>query len=375
MSQLRDIGQGLIDPSFCCCAIPLVNFGIYAILAEQAILGVVIGVAALVTPDVVGASFPKFAAVIFAICCWAVAAMQPVGFIGILREKTKTFKFYSALNALAVAAAFIVSAALIIVSALRHSTAVAVCETAYFSNSTSTTTSSTVNSMLSEEGPLLCGPFAWADVGIMGGLWVLLFLVQGYFIFLTRKYSVSQVSDHKLYHSVYSENPEAFTMSILRSSKYNPNSVYNDHPAPGPHADVWESRPSMDSFREDGAGQGDMAMAMRHGRAESYGDAGRYEDAYGEGGRGYAYPQDEGGGYGAHQHGDGYGYPAEEYGSAPAYPYAAHAGRDPGQTPTLNEYTHGQGVGFASTGGLQRPPGAQGHPAEGLFGRKSPRLA
>jgi hypothetical protein len=28
-----------------------VNFGIYAILAEQAILGVVIGVAALVTPD------------------------------------------------------------------------------------------------------------------------------------------------------------------------------------------------------------------------------------------------------------------------------------------------------------------------------------
>jgi hypothetical protein len=29
---------------------------------------------------------------------------------------------------------------------------------------------------------LLCGPFAWADVGIMGGLWVLLFLVQGYFI-------------------------------------------------------------------------------------------------------------------------------------------------------------------------------------------------
>jgi hypothetical protein len=32
-------------------AIPLVNFGIYAILAEQAILGLCIGVAALVTPD------------------------------------------------------------------------------------------------------------------------------------------------------------------------------------------------------------------------------------------------------------------------------------------------------------------------------------
>lgn len=200
---------------------------------------------------------------------------------------------------------------------------------------------------------------------------------------------MSQVSDHKLYHSVYSENPEAFTMSILRSSKYNPNSVYNDHPAPGPHADVWESRPSMDSFREDSAGQGgygyghaygdggygyganEPGQGQGHGRTESYGDAGRYEDAYGEGGRGYGYPQAEGGGYGGHQqqhqqqqHGDGYGYPDEEYATAPAYPYAAHAGRDPGQTPTLNDYSHGQGVGFASSGGLQRPPGAQGHPGE-----------
>ena len=43
----------------------------------------------------------------------------------------------------------------------------------------------------------------------------------------TYSYSKSQVKDHKLYHSVYSENPEAFTMSILRSSRYNPNSVYS----------------------------------------------------------------------------------------------------------------------------------------------------
>lgn len=65
---------------------------------------------------------------------------------------------------------------------------------------------------------------------------------------LTRVYSTSQVSDHKLYHSVYSENPEAFTMSILRSTRYNPGSVYNT--MPGPDADVWDARPSMDSVQD-----------------------------------------------------------------------------------------------------------------------------
>ena len=52
---------------------------------------------------------------------------------------------------------------------------------------------------------------------------------------------MAQVSDHKLYHSVYSENPEAFTMSILRSSRYNPGSVYNTR-----QDDAWDHRASID---------------------------------------------------------------------------------------------------------------------------------
>lgn len=34
---------------------------------------------------VVGAYFPTFAGIIMAICCFAVTALQPVGFIGVLR--------------------------------------------------------------------------------------------------------------------------------------------------------------------------------------------------------------------------------------------------------------------------------------------------
>jgi hypothetical protein len=36
--------------------------------------------------------------------------------------------------------------------------------------------------MLNQQGPLICAPFAWADVGAMAGLWAVLFVVQAYFI-------------------------------------------------------------------------------------------------------------------------------------------------------------------------------------------------
>jgi hypothetical protein len=56
----------------------------------------------------------------------------------------------------------------------------------YFTDTNSTTTAtssaSSLNATLSSEGEAICGPFAWADVGIMGGLWLILLLVQGYFL-------------------------------------------------------------------------------------------------------------------------------------------------------------------------------------------------
>ncbi len=36
---------------YCCCAIPIINAGIYAALTEQFVAGVVIGVLAMATPD------------------------------------------------------------------------------------------------------------------------------------------------------------------------------------------------------------------------------------------------------------------------------------------------------------------------------------
>jgi hypothetical protein len=113
----------------------------------------------------------------------------------------------------------------------------------------------------------------------MAGVWVILFITQSYFIWTSRGYGKVQVSDHKLYHSVYSENPEAFTMSILQSRRYNPdsvmftNSMYGGNPPPAHDEQAWNHRPSHDEpGPESGGGY------YNHQRGYSDGRAGQYDE-------------------------------------------------------------------------------------------------
>lgn len=114
----------------------------------------------------VGAYFPSFAGIILAICCFVVAGLQPVGFVGVLRvchrpfpllyplfhlqseeqrpphlrwrlvideqEKTSTYRWYSLLNMLAVLSSFAAAAGLIISSATKHAPAIGKCRVSHF---------------------------------------------------------------------------------------------------------------------------------------------------------------------------------------------------------------------------------------------------
>lgn len=158
------------------------------------------------------------------------------------------------------------------------------CEELYFTPPASATQQATQT--LTEESEALCNAFTWADIGFMGGLWVLLGISQSYFVYCTRKYGVSQIKDHKLYHSVYSENPEAFTMSILQSRKYNgTESVMwtNSMAVPNPpaHGDAWDARPSYESQRhEPGPEAGGAYYNHARGYSDGRADAGAY--SYGD---------------------------------------------------------------------------------------------
>lgn len=202
---------------YCCCAIPIVNAGIYAVLLEQFALGIIAGTLSVATPSsmswhmdafncfrsseltfsvVVGAATPGAAKWIFAIVCYIGAGLQLLGFVGvskvsksssresipqpcdtaltITQEKHVLFKRYLSLDWFITIAVFSISVAWIIISATRHSAAQANCEKEYYTpDSTGNTAAS-----LADASDTVCNIFSWVDVGIMGGLWVVLLLMQ-----------------------------------------------------------------------------------------------------------------------------------------------------------------------------------------------------
>lgn len=185
------------------------------------------------------------------------------------QEKTTTFKWYIILNAIATYVALAIAAVIVIISGVKHNTAVSNCKSTYYAPPDDIKTMTGPLQILSDQSEPICMGFCWADLGMMAGLWAICFVMQSYYVWASSKYSRSQVSDHKLYHSVYSENPEAFTMSILQSRRYNPDSVYFQNPtastAGGLHPnDAWDHRPSYDGGGHGHSGLSQSSPAPQH---------------------------------------------------------------------------------------------------------------
>jgi len=207
---------------YCCCAIPLVNAGIYITLIEHTSVSLLVGILSVATPSIVGASTPSFAPLLMAIVCFVVTAVQSLGFIGVAKEKTILYRRYVTLHGLAIMAAFSVAAAWIIVSAIRHSNAQAKCIQDFFSSTGSGSNSS--------EGEALCNIFSWVDVGIMGALWVLLAILQLYLFLVLSSYGTAQRRDRGQYDRLYDI-----------SQPLTAENIPLDQPT-----DPWDSRPSVD---------------------------------------------------------------------------------------------------------------------------------
>jgi hypothetical protein len=171
-------------------------------------------------------------------------------------------------------------------------------------------------------------------------------------------------------------------MSVLRSTRYNPNSVYSTGVPKGHQEDSWDARPSTESLREgqyqaqpgpssyyDAGGRGDE-LAYQNNGAPSYEydqyQQQQYQQQYAQSGEygqqghmEYGHPNQEQYGYDG-QHGQYQNYP-----NAPLYvshPENAMA-RDAGDTPTMPQYSDAHGSGWGGgDGGLRRPEGVQNHP-------------
>jgi len=197
---------------YCCCAIPVINAGVYFTIVTQFVVALVVGVLSVATPHIVGAATPSFAALILAIICFVVAGIQVLGFIGVAMEKPILFRRYTTLHAIGTLGAFAVAAAWEIISATRHSSAQSKCISDFFSGGDST---------IASEGQILCNVFPWVDVGIMAGLWVVLALLHIYLYVVLSSYSTAQQEDHQRYDQL---NNDLIPMN-------KPSDPWNSHPS------------------------------------------------------------------------------------------------------------------------------------------------
>ncbi|KAI9060177.1 hypothetical protein FKP32DRAFT_1613722 [Trametes sanguinea] len=226
---------------YCCCAIPVVYAGIYTALLEQLALGIIAGTLAIGTPSIVGAATPSFAKWIFAIVCYLGAAIQVLGFIAVRQERPIFFRRYVSLHLLVTVAAFAVAAAWIILSAVRHNQAQDKCISDFFAGTISASNS---------EGETLCNIFPWADVGIMGGLWVLLAIMQTYLYVIVSSFGKGQRRDHSKYQSLYDSSRSLNSIPLMDRATVMADKVqghadydYSAYPAPA-HAYTQDPGPT-----------------------------------------------------------------------------------------------------------------------------------
>lgn len=212
---------------YCCCAIPLVNFGIYLAIFMQFLVALLAGILSVATPSIIGAATPSFAPLLFGAVCFIGAAIQILGAIGVKMEKVTLFRTYVFLHGMPVVASFAIAAAWIILSATRHSTAQQNCLQKFFPDETATS---------SGEGQTLCNIFPWVSVGIMGGLWAVFAIFFVYLWFVLSAYGRDQRVDHEKYERIHDANPLTadkrdpwdYRMSTddVRFSSYQPNQGY-----------------------------------------------------------------------------------------------------------------------------------------------------
>lgn len=186
---------------YCCCAIPLINAGIYATLTEQFAIAVIVGTLSIATPSStqISSSSPQsYSDLPSCWCCNTVLCSITPCYLLLCgssspdfwllgrsaskwllprpstrspsqaQEKPIMYRRYVTLHIASCIAVFAIAAAWLIISATRHSTAQSNCETTFFPSSAGT----------SSEGQTLCDIFTWVDVGVMGGAWVFFALVQ-----------------------------------------------------------------------------------------------------------------------------------------------------------------------------------------------------
>lgn len=180
---------------FCCCAIPYINVGGYVVVLEIALVAFLVGILALAPSAIVAGLgiMPSYAKAIVAALAFVTFVWQIVGLLAIKMEKTKLYHLYVRITTLLTLSILAATIAFYVVSAVQHDTAATTCTATYGAVPTTSTTVSGGDTSYAEDfGSQICDYFVWAQIGAMGGLIVLMGLVQLYMCFAARAYGRAQ---------------------------------------------------------------------------------------------------------------------------------------------------------------------------------------
>jgi hypothetical protein len=199
------------------------------------------------------------------------------------------------------------------------------CEKDFFADDEGSTTD------ISGAGEKMCDIFPWVDVGIMGGLILVIGIMQIYLYFVLLSYSRMQREDHHTYDAT------GATTGIPMQDR---------------SGDAWNGRPSVDALTLNAAPTGTSVERARSNRAAPYGHL-RQESEASVASMLTEKPVEAA----------RYDYSNSGYPTQPSYAYT----QEPEPTPHYNNNYYSSG-----TRAVSPPQRAQAHPAEGSFGRKTP---
>lgn len=154
-----------------------------------------VGILALAPPPIVGAmsSVPSWSKDLVAAFAFVAAAWQIVGLASVFTDQKPLYRLYIRINFLATVVILIITIAFTVTAAARHDEAVDACyrefEGPLAQNGLGV---QSVENSISSGRHKVCNILTWVDVGLMGGLIVLLGLTQLFMCYMQRKYGQRQ---------------------------------------------------------------------------------------------------------------------------------------------------------------------------------------
>lgn len=182
-------------PQFCCFIFPLVKFGAYLLVLESAFMALCVGVLALAPPPIVGAmaSVPSWGKDLVAAVAFVTAVWQILGLASVFSDQKTLYRLYIRVNFIATLIILAITIAFTITAAARHSASVDECmkefEGSLAQNGLGV---QAVENSLNSGRHKVCDILTWVDVGLMGGLIVLLGLTQLFMCYMQRRYGQRQ---------------------------------------------------------------------------------------------------------------------------------------------------------------------------------------